>query len=342
MSLDQFLMQLEAEPIKSIDAAINKFVRLFPYLFAETDQSQKLRVVSDLVSIGVPKQRFKEVLSKILSLANPNHADAAVFFRAVHYAYDFCLGRDISEMKIIVWQKHSPFTKEDSKFWLVNNVRNIRFLIPVRKPEVALSSHFDQKNYHADEKSQLKDAGHLLTQLTVACRIHPLLESRSKAVRFEDMHVRTSELTKSMAVWIGIDWDPVMLEPTVDGHAQLFPKDGKIISGLNKDIEKQQSARHFSFVDRLVFQSLNRVACEKWGYDTIVRSVPIHRIIALIGPYIPTRMEMKTFMIDWQEKGEWTAVKNALSRRKRMIIAMRHLNYLNSSKTSYKIISLLG
>lgn len=282
-----------------------------------------------MISIGVPQKEFVEILSKILTSTRPNHNSPAVLIRAIHYSYDYCLGRDVGCAKLIVWQRHSPFVDEREKSWVSNNLGNVKFLVPVRRPDVALSSHFSHKNFHGEDKP-ITGIQHLLTQLAAAGRVHSTLDPFSRAIRFEDMHTRTEDLTKSIAKWLGIDWDVRFLEPTIDGKEQLFPKHNNVVRGLNKNIEKEQSSPHLTFLDRLLFESVNYRAYKAWGYTTSTKFNCLNWIIRNIGIYIPMQMEISNFLRDLREnKDLGQAIQTAYQRRKEVITVMRYLLSLN-------------
>ena len=343
MEIEKFMQNKAFTDTTDIPTLIDRFIRTFPYLFRETDQSRPLRIVASMVTIGVPVKKFTQALNDILTSLSPRHTEPAIFFRAVHYAYDLALGRDIRKTKIIVWQRHSPFLNDNYKIWLIENIGNMRFLVPVRQPEVTLSSHFDYKNYAKDLPSTLKETSDLILQLTAAGRVHSQLDSISRAVKFEHVHGNTERVTKAMADWIGIDWNPTMLEPTVDGKEQLFPKDETVVRGVNKSIEKKQRAPHFSFFDRLVFQAINRSAYRNWGYSTLISSDFINDIIAFVGVHIPLRMEFEKFKIDLEEMNSMrAALRSAFKRRRETLRALKNLNSVNAAKTSYKILNLLS
>ncbi len=302
---------------KSIPQIIEETMYFFPYLFRETDQTPVLRSAAALSTVGVPRDSFAKVLGHILKAATPEYTEPRVFFRAIHYAYHISLGRDVSDLKAIIWQRHTPFGDDRVKGGLIQNLGSVKFLVPVRRPDVTLSSHFDAKNFDGDKPSLIRDIPALIEQLPWAGRVHDTYVPYSAAVRFEDVHRQTEKVTRAIAEWIGADWHPNMLEPTLDGGEMLFPKGDTFIRGFNPDIEKKQSAKHFSWFDKLVFAAFNYHAYEKWGYQPIRLNPLTRKFIRMVAVAVPLKMEMIQYKNDLRSGTKvFTALRFALTRRK--------------------------
>lgn len=328
---------------KTIPYLVGETMHLFPYLFRETDQTPALRTAADLSTVGVPRAAFARILNGILKTIEPRHTEPRVFFRAIHYAYHVSLGRDVSDLKAIIWQHHTPIGDDLVKVWLMRNLGNVKFLVPVRRPEVTLSSHFDAKNFDGDKPSSLRNASELIEQLTWGGRAHKTLIPYSAAVRFEDVHSQTEKVTKAIAQWIGAEWHPNMLEPTLDGGEMLFPKGDTFIRGFNPDIEKKQSAKHFSYFDKLVFAAFNYHAYEKWGYQPIRLNASARTFIRMVAVAVPMRMEVTLFKNDLRSGAKvFTALKSALARRKETYKNLSALWALNADKTDHSLLNVLS
>jgi len=324
-----------------IRTLVNMFAEETPYIFLEADQTKPLRAAGSASRIGVPRARYMEILEEILIEISPKHTDPAAFFRAAHYAYDMALGRDVNKARYIVWQRHAPFWDEASKELFAKRIGNIRILTPLRRPDVTLSSYFEHKNFHADTKSNIKDVNALLELLRLAGYVHKSSDVTCAGVRFEDLHGKTEEVTRSISTWLGIDWHPTMLEPTVDGQEQLFPKDGGIVKGLNKNIESKQRSPQFTWFDRVIYESINRTAYGHWGYPAATKFEKLNGLIAKLGIHIPLRMEITSLVLDLKEMSVKQAIAKSGQRRKETRKELQFILDTEEGKTEYKLLDLL-
>lgn len=328
---------------KSIKQLVEETAYLFPYLFRETDQTPVLRSAAALSTVGVPRAEFAQLLYRILNTIKPRHIEPGVFLRAIHYAYHISLGRDVSDLKAIIWQHHTPIGDELIKAWLIKVVGNVKFLVPVRRPEVTLSSHFDAKNFDGEEALINSDVPNLLILLYWAGRTHKNFIPYSAAVRFEDVHGQTESVTKAIAEWIGADWHPNMLEPTLDGGEMLFPKGDTFIRGFNPEIEKKQSAKHFNWFDKLAFAAFNYHAYEKWGYQSIRMNSLVNKLVRLVAFAVPMRMEIVLFKNELRSGTRgFAALKSALARRKATYHHLSKLWALSAGKTDHSLLNALS
>jgi hypothetical protein len=342
VNLLAFVSQVNCANITNV---VESVMASFPALFAETDQTPYLRAAA-VVKIGVPKAAFRQNLTLILtgfaqSMGMTGTTPGAIL-RAIHYAYHAALGRDLNKVKIIVWQKHTPFADEREKLWLIQNVQNMKFLVPVRRPDVTLSAHYAAKN-DPTFPAKNREPWVLIQQLTRAGSVYADLAPLSGAIRFEDMHAETEKVTRAMARFLDIDWDPCMLEPTVDGKELLFPKGTGVIRGFNPDVGKTQKAPHFNKFDQIFFEAINSAAYRHWGYKATASSGMARALILLAAKFVPMRMTVTEFKQDIATVFEAlkVAFKRIKDRRTATRQALQELRDLNEGKTQTKLLDLL-
>jgi hypothetical protein len=332
----EFMGSPEFAETDDVRQLVEMFAANYPFLFQETDHGEDWPAIAETETIGVPHVRFKDILAQILTELHPKHQEPSLFFRAVHSAYHFALGKDLSQVKVIAWQKHSPFASDEDRQYAIDKIKNIKFLVPVRRPEVALSSMFESRNMVPGFKATIREVDINIDQITIGGVVHEAFDPIGAAVRFEDMHSNTEKVMRAVAKWIGVDWNQTMLEPTIDGKEMLFYKKGKILRGLNRNIEKEQCAQHFTWFGKLAFQWANRQAYDKWGYRRSIHSKSLNSIIEIFSKFIPMKMEWILFKQDIVK-----VLKTARNRRRATKASFAQIRYLHAEDSKHKFLDLI-
>ncbi|MEO5375157.1 MAG: hypothetical protein H7840_12915 [Alphaproteobacteria bacterium] len=280
-------------------------VKTFPYLFSETDHCTPGSTVhSDTCPVGVHVEYFKKYFSRCIdSLSTRDEVSIGNVFKAIHVAYAAAIGRNITARNpIIVWQRHFIYgTITESQVSAL--VGNMVFFITVRLPHVSTNQLFR----HACTAPIKQDGGDygfscsgvLYSQVSGANRgkrPYPTF-----VIRFEDMHSRTEQLMRSLASYLGLIFDPILLETTLDGKPFYFSVRGMSVTGTSPDIIFRQRSSSVNALDAAKIRYAMSRYYRAWNYydgknafDVIYRINVIRKLFS----FIPMGIELRKFTRD--------------------------------------------
>lgn len=146
-----------------------------------------------------------------------------------------------------------------------------RFLHTVRDPISALNSWFDMHmTWQIAERSGIGEhyafpAYDAIKDLLCWDRPHAGMEQRSWALRFEDMHVALEATMQRVADWLGIAYQPSLLESTLNRRPYIFTKGGRSWRGANQS-SAQRRCNYLHRCDRALVFALFYQDFVAWGY----------------------------------------------------------------------------
>ncbi len=185
------------------------------------------------------------------------------FFLFVHVAYNLALGRRPSNSNpLIVYAQHD--WDNVSAQHLVDDFPQAKFLHTIRDP---ISSC--DRAYHAlldtlaEQNIQLPYS--VLDFLTSKDLPQGGMEGRSRAIRFEDLHCDIAKTMRDLSDWLGLSYQPILLESTFNGIPYVIKSEGKIWSGPRLEAV-QRRTRHLSRADRALLFALFYENFEDWKY----------------------------------------------------------------------------
>jgi hypothetical protein len=197
--------------------------------------------------------------------------------KAVHVAYAAARRRPVSTTEpILVWNVHAINPVETLK----SLHSDIRFVSTIRFPEKAIDSElfafcFQSPNFATHEIVRRNLAG--------VFEMDRPLAARHVAIRFEDMHCEPERTTRALASWIGVEWEPSLLESSIDGQPYYFPReyvhtkpgsDARGVMGLGPERALDRTYSTLGPVDRLVIRLVLKRHYADWGYDSRLRAWP--------------------------------------------------------------------
>jgi hypothetical protein len=245
---------------------------------------------------------FMSFLALILS-RRPRGIDRASLINAVHVAYAAARRRPISTIEpTLVWNVHAINPIETLKILHPG----IRFVSTVRFPEKAMDSElfafcFQSPNFDTPEIVR--------RNLAAVFEMDRPLAAGHVATRFEDMHCEPERTTRALASWIGLDWEPSMLESTIDGEPYYFPReyahtkpggDARGVTGFSPERALDRTFNILSPADRLLIRLVLKRHYAHWGYDSGLRAWPpvvedwVFSVLALF----PMRAQRRMFLRD--------------------------------------------
>ncbi len=202
------------------------------------------------------------------------------FVQFLYIAYAIGLGRtSISPSPLIICTQHWPDDSLAAAF--ASDFPRGRFLHTIRDPIAAVDSWFDRQlamqttgvgtaRYQSGYSPELADTyldPALATMIFLLSWDRPHLgtNERSRAVRFEDMHLAPERMMRAVADWMGIEYRPCLLESTFNGAPYVNESGGKRWVGANPANAVRRTGRLF-VTDKCVLFILFRDTLAAWGY----------------------------------------------------------------------------
>lgn len=272
------------------DYLIHKIVNNHPFLFKETDHTiltedfeEELRLATDNNAdlketgsakgskitatsnseIGVDKVKFCYLAKSLMKFHLERYAEALTvsdIFSLVHWSYALALGHKISTKNpTICWQRHVHIPPN----WvdlMATSVTNPVFVTIVRQFEDALDSHLEVM---APEFENKEDNWRVLTSQFAYNLGKKDIDIPQWAIRFEDMHINTEPLMRHLCQRLGVNFEPILLETTLDNQIYFFDKDGEPKTGTNKNLKRSAKFDNLSVPD-IIF--LNLLFCKHYEF----------------------------------------------------------------------------
>lgn len=98
-------------------------------------------------------------------------------------------------------------------------------------------------------------------------RPHRGMESRTRAIRFEDMHLAPEVMMRGLADWIGIPYHPCLLESTWNGAPYVIEIRGVSWCGPNP-VNVKHRWKNLNPADRLLIFALLHDNFVAWNYPS--------------------------------------------------------------------------
>jgi hypothetical protein len=235
------------------------------------------------------------------------------FFLFVHVAYNLALGRrPVSSNPLIVCALH--WRNDVRARHLVGDFPQAKFIHTIRDPISSFDRFFnwlfDAELLQPIEPSWAKRApaapaiqparniSDLAPWTVVRAHIdidrpHSGMESRTRAIRFEDLHSDTAQAMRDLANWLGLPYQATLLASTFNGIPYVVTRDGKTWSGPRPE-RPQRSSRNISRKDRVLLFALLYENFLAWNYSCPkILGTPVVRCLVLVlFPLLPFKMEI--------------------------------------------------
>jgi len=235
------------------------------------------------------------------------------FFLFVHIAYNMALGRrSATATPLIVYAQHERSNERASQ--LVHDFPEAKFLHIVRDPISVFDREFDQwLGANADRlppTEPLRDPKETRplawnTFSTVApwnafnCLVnkdcfHTGMESRTRTVRFEDLHNDPEAIMRALADWLGVAYDARLVDSTFNGRPYVVSRGGKKWSGRREAQAKRHDPVHVYRKDQGLMYALFYEDFDSWGYEhpKVFRNRIVRCLVFVPILILPTKMEV--------------------------------------------------
>lgn len=263
----------------TIDTFVSRLMEVFQNLFKDSQDSfhaVQFQCGRDReLAPGIDSSDFEANFRYSLhELDRGGRLTLANIFRAIHVAYAASSGQILTtEAPVIVWQAHDLRTGR--RELLRHILGPVRFVLCVRYPERAFNAHLQW--YLTDRPTRLRNvmsAPRIV--LGYMCdtdhQVDP--DERLTVIRFEDMHNHTEAVMRALISWLDLDWDPVLLETTCDGHLAWVKSGAKYVTGTSPASRSSPRLANLSSADRLRARYLLRDVYRDWYGEEPFGSLP--------------------------------------------------------------------
>jgi hypothetical protein len=240
------------------------------------------------------------------------------FFLFVHIAYNLALGRrPASPRPLIVYAQH-VWDNEMARH-LVEDFPQAKFVHTIRDPISSCDGIF---RYHL----QFVENHILLPFMALsllASKDGPQsgMESRTRAIRFEDLHGNLAETMHDLSDWLGLPYQATLLDSTFNGIPWVVTRDGKAWSGRRLEQVQRQSG-NLSRKDRALLFALFYENFVAWNYPCprVLRHLTVRCIVFVSLVLVPMKMEIITARAVFKRRilpsirhgNIWTGIKSLL------------------------------
>jgi len=224
------------------------------------------------------------------------------FFQFLHVAYSVAIRRRPENPRPLMI--YTPHIMDDALArQFVEDFPKARFMHTIRDPISAIDSCFEWETFlqitvAARNRPDLivwhlspayKSMHHILSY----DRAHLGMEACTRAVRFEDMHHAPEATMRGLADWLGIPYDPCLLESTWNGAPYVNYVRGVSWSGPNP-ANARRRRRNLSPADQLLAFALLHENFVAWNYrcPRPFRQKWIRLCIIAVLWLIPMKMEI--------------------------------------------------
>ena len=213
------------------------------------------------------------------------------FFQFLHIVYSAALDRHpTSPHPLILYAQSLP--NDQMARYLVEDFPHACFIHTVRDPITNCGRLFE----HDLEPHGFLAAVYVIARLTFGDKPHPGMESRTRTIRFEDLHLHLEETIGALAAWLGLAYRSSLLESTFNGRPFVWkPRTGASWSGVRPE-KAARDSRNLFFTDRWMLCAVLYEDFVAWNYPCprIFRHALVRILTCLLVLPIPMKMEILT------------------------------------------------
>jgi Transposase IS66 family/Sulfotransferase family len=221
------------------------------------------------------------------------------FFQFVYVAYGLARGRRPAKPRpLMVFVQHN--WEEAVARRLIQDFPKARFIHTVRHPVACFKSSFERNLYLGTADGQLPQPAYLkpvtdiIAQLTKQDRPHPGTADRTRAIRFEDMHLYPHETMRSIVAWLQLPWRPSLDASTFNGVPYLIERGATDWVGSRPE-QVRNPMRNVARRDQALLFALFYEDFVAWDLPCpmVVRKGWLRRLIGMALWVMPLSMELK-------------------------------------------------
>lgn len=216
------------------------------------------------------------------------------FFLFVHIAYNLALDRrPASSNPLIVYAQHALDNVVAGQ--LVEDFPQAKFVHTVRDPISTCNGMFQFVLNTVSEKfpqTYTQAPYSALLCLVDGDRPHLGMESRTRTIRFEDLHRDSVGIIRNLSEWLGLPNRATLLDSTFNGVPYVVSSGGDTWSGRRLE-QVQRRSPSLSFKDRALLFAVFYENFAEWNYPCPkIFEYLIVRCIVFVSLFLfPTKME---------------------------------------------------
>jgi hypothetical protein len=224
----------------------------------------------------------------------------ARFFQMLHAVYAVAVGRRPGDPRpLMVHAQH--YMDEKLAARLVEDFPDAKFVHTIRDPITGIDSWFGRKlemELYGCENRLERMPRHL--DIAVATMIdllawdkpHRGMESRTRGIRFEDMHVAPEATMRRLADWLGLPYQPCLVDSTWNGIPYIVEVRGVPACGANPANAKRRW-KNLNVLDRMMIFALLPANFSGWNYPSpnVMRKRWVRLCVIALLWLVPSKME---------------------------------------------------
>lgn len=217
------------------------------------------------------------------------------FLQFLYVAYAAAAGRRPGTTRpLIVYGQH--YGNDALARAFVADFPDGRFVHTIRDPISALDSWFDRSvisQYPPDQYPS--PAVECVRELLAWDGPHLGMEERSRAIRFEDLHLAPEATMRRLAEWLAIPYHACLIESTYNGAPFVFDSSGVLMHGAIPANARRRS-KSLDAADRWLMFALLHQNFRAWSYacPRILRYAWLRLGVISALLLVPTKMEIIT------------------------------------------------
>ena len=213
------------------------------------------------------------------------------FFQFLHVVY--CVARHqrpASPHPLIVYAQHAWSDHLAESF--VEDFPQAQFIHTVRDPLTNCSRSFENR-FNVTNPDCFLTAAFVIWNVIQRGIPHHGMESRTVAVRFEDLHLHLEKTMRAVADCLGLSYRSSLLESTFNGAPWVVGRKAISWSGARPE-QAARDLQYISFTDKcLLFALLNECfVCWSYPCPKLFKHVLVRGLTCVLGLLIPTKMEI--------------------------------------------------
>jgi hypothetical protein len=214
------------------------------------------------------------------------------FFQFLHIVYCVALGRrPTSPHPLIVYAQ--ALANDQLARYLVEDFPGARFIHTVRDPITNCGRIFE----HDLQPHGFLAPVYVIARLSFWDKPHSGMESRTRAIRFEDLHLRLEETMGAVAAWLGLPYRSSLLESTFNGLRYVWrPRTGTAGWSGARPQQAVRDSRNLFFTDRCLLFAMLYEDFVAWNYPCprIFRHAWVRVLTCVLVLPIPMKIELIT------------------------------------------------
>jgi hypothetical protein len=213
------------------------------------------------------------------------------FFQFLHVVYCVALGRPpASPHPLIVYAQHAWNDQLARRF--VEDFPQARFIHPVRDPITNCGRAFDNR-FARNGYERFLTAGYVIGNLTKRDIPHSGMESRTRAIRFEDLHLNLETTMRSVADWLGLPYRSSLLDSTFNGVPYVTER-GTVSWSGPRAVQAIRDTRNISFTDRGLLFAVLYEDFVAWNYPcpNIFKQPLVRALTLILVLLVPLKIEI--------------------------------------------------